>query len=664
MALVTRQVGLCIVVSILVAANLTPAVAYTRPGQTQIASSNSAGEPTMALLPSSPIFPSLSGDGRFVAFSSDSPDLVMPDSNPAGVDTFLKDLRTGAIEVVSVTSDGSPALSPPTALSGADALSVPSVSRNGRFVAFTSFSPNLVPGDTNSCPTADSAAPAGTCPDIFVRDRKEGTTERISVASDGGQANNQSSIPSISDDGRFITFESLADNLVPDDTNQGFDVFVHDRRTKETKPVSKPDSGNQATCGAIDGSGRYVAFLSSDFPDPTYVAGGIGSSVYLRDLQTGDIEIISLDSEESVGRANCNSGGLTEGFGVSTGGRYVTFSADETARLAPNDTNDAKDIYVRDRELGRTERISVTSFGEQSGPHVFATSINPTISDDGRYVTWTTLADNLFSEGIEPPTVFVPGDWDVFVHDRVLGLTRLVSMTVDGTDGDCDDSVGPAPGDRGDAKVGAISGSGTTIAFISCDEGLTSHSDDSVLGTPIGWQVFARYQGPTQGTWTSAETPSPKPDGPPRSSETLGGSDKLGDALLQGADIRSARVVYREELDDLYFALELEKLARPMLPLAWFRFTTSDAVYEVRAQQISWGLPSSFTLFKKDSTGWEKVTRLRGGYGTTGERVVFSVPVEQVGLQDIGELSEVEAFTTLGPSFAEATIILDTLSLN
>src|SRR5207253_854957 len=145
--------------------------------------------------------PSISADGRFVAFESFASNLVSDDTNRTG-DVFVHDRLTGVTERVSVASDGT---------QGDDFSQVPSISAAGRFVAFRSFASNLVSGDTNGRD------------DIFVHDRLTGATDRVSVASDGTQGNDDASepnsLPSISADGRFVAFATHASNLVPDDTN-------------------------------------------------------------------------------------------------------------------------------------------------------------------------------------------------------------------------------------------------------------------------------------------------------------------------------------------------------------------------------------------------------------------------------------------------------------
>ena len=150
--------------------------------------------------------PSISADGRYVAFESYATNLVSGDTN-GYIDVFVHDRQGGGTTRVSVTSDGA---------QGGTGSWNPSISADGRYVAFMSAASNLVSGDT-------------CCSDIFVHDRQSGQTTRVSVASDGAQGNNHSWYPSISADGRYVAFHSYASNLVSGDTNSAPDVFVHDR---------------------------------------------------------------------------------------------------------------------------------------------------------------------------------------------------------------------------------------------------------------------------------------------------------------------------------------------------------------------------------------------------------------------------------------------------
>src|SRR6266545_1404755 len=323
-------VGLCLSLSIVLAVAWAPS-AVAAAASTSLVSVASDG--TQGNDPSSG--PAISGDGRYVAFESDATNLVPGDSNVRR-DIFVRDRQTAETTRVSVASDGTQGSSEFGFSQGADA----SISADGRFVAFQAGFPNLVAGDTNTCVSLPNLPP-GECPDIFVHDRQTGQTTRVSVASDGTQANDQSFRPAISADGRYVTFASVASNLVPGDTNGaqgvflGTDVFVHDRQTGQTTRVSVASDGTQANresfAPTVSADGRYVAFLS------------LASNLVPRD---------------SNGRRNPLLG---------------------------------QDVFVHDRQTGQTTRVSVASDHRQAlGP-----SLDPSISADGQRVAFASDAANL-----------------------------------------------------------------------------------------------------------------------------------------------------------------------------------------------------------------------------------------------------------------------------
>jgi Tol biopolymer transport system component len=171
------------------------------------------------------VSPSISADGRYVAFMSYAYNLVPGDTN-GKADVFVHDRLTGQTTRVSVASDGT---------QGNDGSGGASISANGRYVAFVSGASNLVPGDTNGKA------------DVFVHDRLTGQTTRVSVASDGTEGNSDSIYPSISADGRYVAFQSWASNLIPRDTNGAWDVFVVVRRRRR-RPVQPATGHRQNRC--------------------------------------------------------------------------------------------------------------------------------------------------------------------------------------------------------------------------------------------------------------------------------------------------------------------------------------------------------------------------------------------------------------------------------
>jgi Tol biopolymer transport system component len=271
------------------------------------------------------------------------------------------------------------------------ASSSPSISADGRYVVFTSDATNLVPGDTNGV--------GG----VFVRDRSTGTTSMVSLRSDGDQSNAGGYDPSISADGRYVVFTSLATNLVPGDTNGKADVFVHDRSTGTTSRVSVRSNGDQANNRrsdepSISADGRYVAFVSGA---ANLVRGDTNgkADVFVHDRQTGTTSRVSVRSNgDQVNWPSLDPS-------ISAHGRYVAFRSG-AANLVPGDTNGKADVFVHDRQTGTTRRVSVRSNGDQANGYSHA----PSISADGRYVAFHSYATNLVSSDTNGmPDVFVSG---------------------------------------------------------------------------------------------------------------------------------------------------------------------------------------------------------------------------------------------------------------
>jgi Tol biopolymer transport system component len=292
--------------------------------------------------------PSISSDGRFVAFQSLSP-LVAQDRNRF-TDVFVRDRDARTTTRASTTSSGGEVDS--------DSAS-PSISADGRYVAFASFATNLVPGDTN----LDW--------DVFVKDRLTGQTTLVSVDSSGVQGNGASAGPSISADGRFVAFWSRATNLVPGDTNGATDDFVRDLAAGTTTRVSLDATGAEATADSgvcsISGDGRYVAFQSLA-PLVTSDANEAWD-VYVRDLGSG------TTMRASVAANGSDPDGVCEDPSISADGRFVAFQSD-ASNLVAGDANGKLDVFVRDLELGTTALASVSSAGVPGDDLSYAPSIS------------------------------------------------------------------------------------------------------------------------------------------------------------------------------------------------------------------------------------------------------------------------------------------------
>ena len=243
-------------------------------------------------------FPAISADGRYVAFDSWTSNFVPGDTNGSR-DIFVRDRVTDTTERVSVSSTGA---------EGNDYSNFAAISADGRYVAFASRASNLVPGDTN-----------GTN-DVFARDRVADTTERVSVRSSGEQENGWSVGPTISADGRYVAFYSEASFLVPGDTIGTNDVLVRDRVNGTTERVSVSSTGEEGNgdseSPAISADGRYVAFeswASNLVPGDT---NGVWD-IFVWDRITGTTERMSVSSTGAEGNDYSNFAA------ISADGRYV-----------------------------------------------------------------------------------------------------------------------------------------------------------------------------------------------------------------------------------------------------------------------------------------------------------------------------------------------------
>lgn len=415
-------------------------------GTTSRVSTDSAG----AQASSASMTPAISADGRHVAFSSYARFVVGFDLN-GSYNIFVKDLQTGTTTRVSTDSGGNAVT---------DHSYDPAISGDGRFVVFESAATGLVSGDSNAMV------------DIFRKDRQTGETIRVSTDGSGAQANGHSTRARISADGRHVSFQSSATNLVADDTNGKSDVFVKDLETGATTRASTDAAGVQgndnssnyslsddgryvllqtaatnlvaggsggavirknvvtgqvvlanadgagvqaAGCDypALSGDGRFVAFRSS----ASALAGGDGNGVrdhFLKDLQTGLLTLLSA-RDASVSGVFSATGESRTGTSPSADGRFVAF-ASTAANLVPGDVNAADDVFVKDMQSGAVTLASRDGSGVQGN----RASSQPSISGDGRYLVFNSDATNL----VEADT----NNWsDVFLKDLQSGAVSRVS---------------------------------------------------------------------------------------------------------------------------------------------------------------------------------------------------------------------------------------------
>lgn len=401
--------------------------------------------------------PTISADGRFVAFDSYSSDLVANIDTNNTRDVFVRDLVAQTTTLVSINTTG-------TASANGDS-SYPAINAEGRFVAFNSTATNL----TSISDTAYSQ-------DVFVRDLQTGTTSLVSVNSAGTASGNGSSginyysselvAPSISNDGRFVAFLSGASNLTTiSDTNNSTDAFVRDIVAGTTTLVSVNAAGTASgSLGSpyyssypnsvtISGDGRRAVFTSSQVD---LVANDTNSSsdVFVRDLIAGTTSLVSLNA---AGTASGN--GSSSSVSITPDGRFVVFQS-AANNLVANDQNSTTDIFVRDLVAQATTLVSVNAAGTRSGNNF---SSNPAISADGRFVAFVSRADLISSGGSN-----YSYSNQVFVRDLAANITTQASYN----------SVGMVSGNS-DSYAPVISADGRFVLFDSSASNLVASDFNS-----------------------------------------------------------------------------------------------------------------------------------------------------------------------------------------
>jgi Tol biopolymer transport system component len=327
-------------------------------------------------------FPAISADGRFVAFQSKADNLVLGDTN-GFEDIFVHDRQTGSTTRVSVGGDG---------VESDGSSSQPAISANGRFVAFSSQAANLVNGDSNDKE------------DVFVRDLAESITILVSADKDGGPANHLSRAPAISADGRLIAFESMASDLVENDSNNFTDVFVRNMISQTTARVSVSGGGEQGDkishTPSITDDGQKVVFIS-DSTNLVTDDFNYSADAFLRDLAGNTTARVSVASGGGE-----SAGGPVSRAVISGDGGFVAFASQQNG-LVTGDTNSREDVFLHDLLTITTTRVSLSGDGAQPN----ADSAFPAITHFGTHVVFSAEAENLVLYDTN-------GKWDIFIHRR------------------------------------------------------------------------------------------------------------------------------------------------------------------------------------------------------------------------------------------------------
>lgn len=389
--------------------------------------------------------PTISRDGRLVAFQSRADNLVDLDQNQKQ-DIFVRDLATNTIERVSVALDGS------EANGGSQSARI---SGNGRFVVFQSHASNLTENDTNKCW------------DIFLRDLATGETRCLSLASNGVPANADSTSPAISADGRYVLFESYADNLVPGDDNDEQDIFLLDRGTQRLELISRrPDghSGQGYSSGAsISDDGRLVLFTSTAL-DLVANPGPDFSGIYLYDRQTRTMQAINPKNNLAP-RDTPATRARFAAIEISTDGRSMTLVS-STPGVIPGNSNAISQAFLYNRLSLELTPLSITRVGEPGNDH----SYGPRLSANGRYVAFRSHAPNLVGEMTSSSQIFVS---DLARFQPSAALERLA-----------DSLPGPENESGSPPALDFVAQPGLTNAFVLTLANSSKYADQLSLTAP------------------------------------------------------------------------------------------------------------------------------------------------------------------------------------
>ncbi|MFC1751323.1 HYR domain-containing protein, partial [Pseudomonadota bacterium] len=379
-------------------------------------------------------WPSVSADGRYIVFYSAATNLVSGDNNTY-TDIFLRDRQNSTTSVLTPGSNGN--------------SSLPFISQSGTYISFRSEASGLISSDTNG---------KG---DVFIFNTENGQTERVSVSSNGWQANGESYNSVVTPDGRFVAFDSSASNLVNGDTNNTYDIFLRDRALGITERITAngAEANGPSFDPVISSDGRFIAFYSfaSNLVNNDTNSG---SDIFVYDRQTKTFELVSVNDQSTVGNADSVMPSMNDN------GRTISFRS-LASNLVSNDTNHTFDIFVRDLETNHTQRVNVSSNGTQAtGPSIFNA-----ISNDGTRVVFDSYSNNL-----------VPGDTnrnaDIFMHDLSKGETQRVSISSSGTEA------------NKSSNLPIISGNGRYVAFESFASNLVSSDNNG------NKDIFVRDLGP------------------------------------------------------------------------------------------------------------------------------------------------------------------------
>jgi len=364
--------------------------------------------------------PSMSADGHRVAFASQAKNLV-PGGTGTAQGVFVADTSTGVLRRIDVTDGGQPA--------NADSAD-PSISSDGRWVVFDSFATNLIPGSDHRNG------------EVYEHDLLTGTTVRVSDAAGGRAADGQSGLASVSADGRYVAFMSTAADLSAGNPTHVSQIYVWDRQTRNTELVSESllgrpgdeDSGN----AVISADGRFVAF-DSTADNLTDEESSNTSQIYVRDRRLHTTTLISRSNKGQIGNDTSTRPSISaDGRKVAFDSRATTLSDrsprtgtghDPSSRSTPPPSAAEPavtfQVYLHDLDTGTTTMLSRSSVGTNSGPDSGKDSYNAKISPDGRAVAFTSRDHALAPRGRA-------GQTDVYLRDLARATTTRISTDPSG----------------------------------------------------------------------------------------------------------------------------------------------------------------------------------------------------------------------------------------
>ncbi|MGH2754149.1 MAG: hypothetical protein ACRDLB_06910 [Actinomycetota bacterium] len=548
--------------------------------------------------------PSVSSNGRFVAFASKDPTFAPQDVDELLMDVFVRDRKKGRTELVSAARD----------VGGADShsgLDDVMISANGRYVAFESYATTLTDDEVAS-PTCVATPFLCPLPQVYLYDRSTKMTSLVSRSTEGAAANARARLMSISDDGRYVVFDSAADNLSPNDRNVCVDLAP--------------------SC----------------------------DDAFVHDLKKGTTELVSISREGRAGdRASGQFSFEVRGQKITPDGRFVVFQSGATDLVpAGSNTFGSAGVFMRDRTTGRTERISVTSEGipfVNGGGHT-------SISDRGRYVSFEAMWTGSAQSTDEPYAQQCQG---TFLHDRRTGQTDLVRLEV------CGDY---SYYENGASWGATMSGDASFVAFATPEQEIPEDQDDTwdvYVRDLRAMGLGADVDGSSPTRSLRGDDVDLLPDGLARIRDPHGDVAVPG----VGGEIIAATVAHRPSLSDIFVRIDLDRLpglkaaglGGPLIgnPFVIYGITfgSKGVSYEVRIARTPRlaveGADPAFGLFRCLRDACTKIASLKGGYGTVGEAVVAAVPLDAMSFEAGETIEDLEAFSAIGTYTTGAVRVLD-----